>query len=361
MPQIQILPGAPGFGSQLGQALGGGLSQGIGVALNEMLEQKKINTLERELQTRGLPKPLARLGAVATRGGQTEIVKHFLDQYKRDLDPTFQALQQQQQETNLQPEQQLNLQGQSQQPQQQITPQQKALTSSDIGLTPKERVGREKERYSAGLPYFEENSKKLNASRQTGLLLNTLDSLNERGNLPSDLGRINVDTDGNLKLPFLASADTQRFVKTINEFTRGAKESYGARVTNFDLGQFLLRLPTLMNTQEGRRQIIQQMKLMNDLDKKAYKDYQKIYKEAGGIRKIDFDKVQDILDERLEPEIEKINNALLEIGKSPEEKFKLGQEFDKLPKASEMKGVTITLPSGEDIRSNGNKWIKVKK
>ena len=45
MPQIQVLPGAPGFGSQLGQALGmglgGGLSQGISAGLNQMLQQKQ--------------------------------------------------------------------------------------------------------------------------------------------------------------------------------------------------------------------------------------------------------------------------------------------------------------------------------
>lgn len=44
MPQIQIIPGAPGFGSQLGQALGSGLgqgfSQGIAANLQNMLEQK---------------------------------------------------------------------------------------------------------------------------------------------------------------------------------------------------------------------------------------------------------------------------------------------------------------------------------
>lgn len=49
MPQIQVLPGAPGFGSQLGQALGGGISQGISANLQQMLEQKqqqqKMNSL----------------------------------------------------------------------------------------------------------------------------------------------------------------------------------------------------------------------------------------------------------------------------------------------------------------------------
>ena len=44
MPQIQIIPGSPGFGSQLGaalgQGLGGGINQGISFALSQMLEQK---------------------------------------------------------------------------------------------------------------------------------------------------------------------------------------------------------------------------------------------------------------------------------------------------------------------------------
>jgi hypothetical protein len=45
MPQIQILEGTPGFGSQLGKALGGGVGEGIqkGIAhrLSDMLKQKK--------------------------------------------------------------------------------------------------------------------------------------------------------------------------------------------------------------------------------------------------------------------------------------------------------------------------------
>lgn len=45
MPQIQILPEAPGFGSQFGEALGGGISkgieQGISTRLSDMLQRKK--------------------------------------------------------------------------------------------------------------------------------------------------------------------------------------------------------------------------------------------------------------------------------------------------------------------------------
>lgn len=49
MPQIQILPSAPGFGSQLGQSLGAGFSQGINASLNQMLEQKSQQRKTQEL------------------------------------------------------------------------------------------------------------------------------------------------------------------------------------------------------------------------------------------------------------------------------------------------------------------------
>jgi hypothetical protein len=45
-----------------------------------------------------------------------------------------------------------------------------------------------------------------------------------------------------------------------------AKAYFGNRVTNFDVQAFKSRLPTLLNTGDGRRLIIKQMQLMNDLE-----------------------------------------------------------------------------------------------
>lgn len=58
MPAPFILPPNPGFGSQLGQALGGGISQGIGVSLNQFLEQKQLQQKNQSLmQALGLGSP----------------------------------------------------------------------------------------------------------------------------------------------------------------------------------------------------------------------------------------------------------------------------------------------------------------
>ena len=52
----------------------------------------------------------------------------------------------------------------------------------------------------------------------------------------------------------------QQYIKTLNDFISQAKNFFGARVTNFDLQSFKSRLPSLLNTEEGRRAIIEQMR-----------------------------------------------------------------------------------------------------
>jgi hypothetical protein len=374
MPGLQALQGIPSFGGQLGQNLGGGLSQGIGTALSQMLQDKQISRREKEFTSRGLPPALARLGAVATVGGQTEIFKHALEEFRRNQDPNLQALQglqEQQMQPQMQqgqqnaPQPQMQQQGSQEVPSANIAggqvPQARQLAHADLGLTPTERVSREKERYGTNLPIYQETTAKLKTADKNKALIGILEKLDESDKLPTGIERLNVDSEGNLKLPFFSSAEAQRFVTTINEFSEGAKDTYGSRVTNFDLAQFMRRFPTLMNTKEGRRQIYEQMKIVNDINKEYYGALRDVYREAGGIRKIDADRAESIAEERSKAKVDQLYEKFQEIGKPPEEKFTVGQEFDKLPKASDMRGVTITLPSGEDIKSNGSKWIKTKK
>lgn len=329
-----------GLGDILGQGLGTGLSQGIGTALNEMLEQKKINTLERELHSRGLPKPLARLGAVATRGGQTEIVKYALDQFKRDMDPNFQNLQQQQ------------MMGQfpGQEAEQNLTEQRPQIGSPDIGLTPSERIGREKERYKSNLPIYQEATTKIKDTDKTRDLVGILENIDKTGKLPKNLGRVNVDKEGNLRFPFASTPEAERFVKTLNEFSVGAKETFGSRVTNFDLAQFMKRFPTLLNSAEGRKQIYQQMKIINDINKVYYSSLKKAYNSAGGVRKIDADEAERIADILSEKKIQELKNKYAEIG-----------TFTTKGNPAEFKGRKIRNPkTGEIEESDGKRWIPVR-
>jgi hypothetical protein len=223
----------------------------------------------------------------------------------------------------------------------------KIKSEQDEGLLPSEKVARGKERYATGLKEYQEASTKLRGMDRDKERLDILESLNKSDKLPKNLARLNVDKEGNLKLPFLTSAEAQRYVKTLNEFSAGAKDTFGSRVTNFDLAQYLKRYPTLLNSTEGRRQLIEQMKIVNRINSIYYKNLKNIYDKAGGIRNIDAD-VAERLAEQLSEE---------KIGQLAEKFNQIGQ-FSSKPVASEFKGKRIKdKETGEIFISDGENWI----
>lgn len=137
------------------------------------------------------------------------------------------------------------------------------------GLTRTQKQARENQLRKENSKIYQDNSSKLKSLKQEDLALKKLDKINDSGKLPKLIGQaLNVNLQsGELRVPFLANAQTQEFVKIINDFTTKAKDSYGARVTNFELDRFLRRLPSLLNTEDGRRSIISYMKSVNDLNK----------------------------------------------------------------------------------------------
>lgn len=221
------------------------------------------------------------------------------------------------------------------------------VSSEDEGLLPEEKIARGKERYTTGLKEYQEAGTKLRSMQRDKERIGILEDLEKSKKLPKGLGRINVDKEGNLRLPFAGTAESQRYVKTLNEFSAGAKDTFGSRVTNFDLTQYLKRYPTLLNTSEGRQQLYEQMRLVNQINSIYYKNLKKVYDEAGGVRKIDSDVAERLAEELSGPQ----TNALVS-------KFKEIGEFQSLPNASEFKGKKIrNKETGEIFVSDGTNWI----
>lgn len=213
------------------------------------------------------------------------------------------------------------------------------LKSQNEGLTPAEIFKAGSERYKTGLPRYEEAGKKLRQNQDNNVRLNELDKLNESKKLPKDFGRLNVNSDGNLRLPFLANKESEKYVKILNEFSAGAKETFGARVTNFDLTQYLKRFPTLLNSEEGRRDIVKHMKMFNEMNALWDKNLQTVYKMAGGARHIDSDVAQAFADQMTLPEVQERIKAFDTLS-TPEPK-------NNLPKKGSGEGAEIPgEPSG---------------
>ena len=112
--------------------------------------------------------------------------------------------------------------------------------------------------------------------------LKRLSQLNQSGKLPTGLSKFNINPKtGEIVFPALKIPETQLFAKTINDFTTKAKDSFGSRVTNFELDRFLKRLPTLANSPSGRQLILNQMQVINDLDALEEKSLIDVYDHYG--------------------------------------------------------------------------------
>ena len=163
------------------------------------------------------------------------------------------------------------------------------------GLNDKERVARQNDLIKKNTDIYRDNATKARGFDDEIRRLGQLDRLNESGKLPRGMTKaLNINwTTGDIRFPAASNAQTQLFAKTINDFTTKAKDTYGSRVTNFELGTFLRRLPTLANTEEGRRLILAQMKTQDEIEKLYYDSLQAVY-DKYGTKNIDDATVQRI-------------------------------------------------------------------
>lgn len=233
----------------------------------QTLESSK--RLKQALKDRGVADAVADnigdLYGSATEGGKTEILKNVLDMEKRGL-------------LGNKPEQ-------LEEPVNEKYPP----IEKPPGLTPKEQVELTAAHRKENFPIFNETHAKTKALKRESQTLSILDQINETQDLPEGAEKWNVNWEtGEARFPALLSPGAQRFIKTVNDFTTKAKDSYGGRVTNFELDRFMKRLPTLANSKDGRRLILQQMRLMNELDS-AYENELKNVFQHYGIGNIPFE------------------------------------------------------------------------
>lgn len=197
----------------------------------------------------------------------------------------------------------------------------------DKGLTPKERVTRQNSRYDKNLPLYQESQTKKQALEHEQDSLGTLSELSPQ---ISGWQRLNINpTTGALIIPALASPEAQRFVKTVNDFTVNAKDSFGARVSNFELDRFMQRLPTLANSVEGREQIIKQMQIINEMNLLRNQALQDVFEEHGGIRNIDYDAAERITDKMTKTRMNELKNDFKKIDSNLDKQFQKKIESEK--------------------------------
>ena len=204
--------------------------------------------------------------------------------------------------------------------------------------TPKERVSLKTTLLKENNEFLKDINKKHKVNKGVSLKLERLEQLNDSGKLPAGLGKINVDPNsGDLVIPTQANKETQLYVKTINDFLESIKESFGARITDFDIRAFMKRLPTLANSEDGRRIILKQMKNLTDLNLSETDSYKQVFNKYG-VQNIDYSNVSKIAEDYRAPQEKQITDEFRNIlNKSNEE-----DSIARLPKGR----VAVRGPDG---------------
>ncbi len=187
------------------------------------------------------------------------------------------------------------------------------VEDKDKGLTPKERVERQEKRFSIQTPMVNDNNEKLSGLEGEERSISMLEELDKTGKVGEGVHNLNINPlTGSLIIPKAATAEEQLFVKTVNDFTVKAKESFGARVTNFELDRFMQRLPTLANSKEGRALIMRQMKIINQINQLERRALQGVF-DRYGVRNIDFPDAERIARSEIEDQKEELKKQYFDL------------------------------------------------
>ncbi len=179
-------------------------------------------------------------------------------------------------------------------------------------------------------------------AQESNMRLDRMEKLNEKGELINPvfnalLGKIGLD------IPALKNPDSQEFEKISNDMFKGIREIFGARILSIEIDTFLKTIPTLMQSSEGKRRVIRNLKIINegaDIRRNAMKE---IMKENQGTPPYD---LAEQIDERISPELDIMAQEF--VGSSAEQ-----GKVEKVPDV-------INKKTGERLEWVDGKWRKVK-
>lgn len=216
----------------------------------------------------------------------------------------------------------------------------------------KNQTEKEKRYYKFNEPIATEANKRLQNLEIQDARFERLEELNKNysDKFPSRLTAAWFSKDGQINKvgQALLSDEAQEFVKLVQDNLSEAKDTFGARITNFDIDAFLRRLPSLLNSAEGRARVLRDLRLINQINRDHAAGVLSIFRENGGTDQIAYSEVENIYRERNK---DKIANWKREFVQG-------NQILNQLPNASENSNRVIeNKKTGEYLRSDGTNWI----
>jgi len=168
----------------------------------------------------------------------------------------------------------------------------------------KEGKKEEFEMYKISQPERKEIVDAAKRSRANLQDLNRMEELQDEGKLDTP-GYIEFLNRSGLDVPALMNKGSQEFNKIVQTFMRDARTYFGARVSNFELEQFLKGIPSLSQTPEGRKRVLSNLKRINRVALLYNDTYKDMLKENDWSLPLYW---QEKLDDRISPKLDKITD-----------------------------------------------------
>lgn len=218
----------------------------------------------------------------------------------------------------------------------------------------KNRTLKENTLLKANEPRLEKLSERLRNTEESGLGFDRMREIleTEGDKFPSSINAAFLDLEGEGYLSKLARSQldpaVQEYIKLLVNNLKGAKDTYGARLTNFEVQTYLKGLPGLISTPEGRKRVLNQLQTVNKLNALYDQSILDQFDKAGGSDKISFSQAESNAKKEIAPQVAQLKQQFVNPNK---------RSFSSLPDASFYKGKKIKdEETGEIFISDGKSW-----
>ena len=132
-------------------------------------------------------------------------------------------------------------------------------------------------------------------------VLGQMENLLNAGNLSTPLLIAAFDKIG-LPLGVLGNADSEQFQKLSQELVKNIQATYGSRILKIEVDNFMKSIPTLLNSPEGQKKLINQWQIINEGKRAHYDAFREVRAENTKRLPKDFnlqvvDRAEDRVDE----------------------------------------------------------------
>lgn len=139
------------------------------------------------------------------------------------------------------------------------------LPEKTQGLTLKERATKKHEYEQQNLKDYNENRTRKRNLEEDKFSFKKLEELNPY--ISTGAAKWNIDPkSGDIIFPALATPEERQFAKIIVRQLRNAKDTFGARVSNFDAATYLEGFPSLADSPEAREALLKDLQVVNQLN-----------------------------------------------------------------------------------------------